>query len=129
MTNNIQYRTDRRKDFIISLVIGLAALVIGAWGPLQVLLSGNHGDLGSYVTWGLWVSIYVYLVWAEVGMILGYYALHARAARRGHRKARPGDRTHRDLRSAHRRCSSSAWTSDTPSGRSGRSSIRTSPRR
>ena len=75
MANSIQYRTDRRKDFIISLVIGLSALVIGAWGPLQVLLGGNHGDLGSYVTWGLWVSIYVYLVWVEVGMILGYYAL------------------------------------------------------
>lgn len=75
MANTIEYRIDRRKDFIISLVIGLAALVIGAWGPLQVLLDGNHGDLGNYVTWGLWVSIYVYLVWAEVGMILGYYAL------------------------------------------------------
>ena len=75
MANTIQYRTDRRKDFIVSLVIGVGALLIGAWGPLQVLLGGNHGDLGSYVTWGLWVSIYVYLVWAEVGMILGYYAL------------------------------------------------------
>lgn len=75
MANTIQYRTNRRKDFIASLVIGLVAMVIGAWGPLQVLIGGNHGDLGSYVTWGLWVSIYVYLVWAEVGMILGYYAL------------------------------------------------------
>lgn len=73
--SSIRYRTDRRKDFIVSLVIGLLAMLVGAWGPLQVLLGGNHGDLGSYVTWGLWVSIYVYLVWAEVGMILGYYAL------------------------------------------------------
>jgi len=75
MPETIQYRADRGKDFVVSMGLGLLAMLIGVWGPLQVLLGGNHGDLGSYVTWGLWVSIYVYLVWAEVGMILGYYAL------------------------------------------------------
>jgi molybdopterin-containing oxidoreductase family membrane subunit len=73
--DTIQYRTDRRKDFIISLIVGIIALAIGAAGPLRVIFGGNHSDLGSYVTWGLWVSVYVYLVWAEVGMILAYYAL------------------------------------------------------
>lgn len=75
MGNDIRYRTDRRLDFKVSLSVGVAALLIGAAGPLLVLFAGSHGALGSYVTWGLWVSIYVYLVWAEVGMILGYYAL------------------------------------------------------
>lgn len=74
-TMDPQYRFDRSTDFRLSLGVGVLALLVGAIGPLRVLTSGNHGDLGSYMTWGLWVSIYVYLVWAEVGMILGYYAL------------------------------------------------------
>jgi protein NrfD len=71
----VQYRFDRTFDFRASLVVGLLAMVIGAYGVLRVLLYGDHGALGSYVPWGLWVSVYVYLVWMEVGMILGYYAL------------------------------------------------------
>ena len=70
-----QYRFDRRRDFLVSLVIGLVALAIGAIGVFRVLFAGNHGNLTSYVPWGLLVSVYVYLVWMEVGMILGYYAL------------------------------------------------------
>ncbi len=69
------YRFDRTWDFRLSLTVGLIALVVGSVGVLRVLFTGDHGDLGSYVPWGLWVSVYVYLVWMEVGMILAYYAL------------------------------------------------------
>ncbi len=73
--SGIHYRFDRRIDFTISLVLGLLAMGLGAIGVMRVVFGGDHGHLGSYVPWGLWVSIYVYLVWTEVGMILGYYAL------------------------------------------------------
>ena len=71
----VQYRFDRRWDFHISLAVGLIALLVGAVGVFRVLIWHDHGALGSYVPWGLWVAAYVYLVWMEVGMILGYYAL------------------------------------------------------
>lgn len=71
----LHYRFDRRRDFIISMVVGISAMAIGAFGVFRVIFFGDHGAIGSYVPWGLWVSVYVYLVWTEVGMILGYYAL------------------------------------------------------
>jgi len=74
-TSLSSYRFDRRWDFRLSLLAGLLALGLGAVGVLRVLLTGDHGALGSAVPWGLWVSLYVYFVWMEVGMILGYYAL------------------------------------------------------
>jgi molybdopterin-containing oxidoreductase family membrane subunit len=76
MSNStLSYRFDRRWDFYLSLIVALAAMGIGSVGVLRVLLTGDHGALGSAVPWGLWVSVYVYFVWMEVGMILGYYAL------------------------------------------------------
>lgn len=69
------YRFDRRIDFRLSLILGLLAMLIGSIGVFRVLFFGNHGALGSYIPWGLLVSCYVYLVWMEVGMILGYFAL------------------------------------------------------
>ena len=74
-TSTLAYRFDRRLDFRLSLLVGLIALGIGSIGVLRVLFAGDHGALGSAVPWGLWVSVYVYFVWMEVGMILGYYAL------------------------------------------------------
>lgn len=71
----IRYRYDRRWDFRLSLLLGIIGLAVGAVGVLRVLTQGDHGALGSAIPWGLWVSVYVYLVWMEVGMILGYYAL------------------------------------------------------
>jgi protein NrfD len=69
------YRLNRRIDMIISAALALIALAIGSWGVFQVLLQGNHGALTSYVPWGLWVGIYVYLVWLEIGTILAYIIL------------------------------------------------------
>lgn len=75
LASQVGYRFDRRWDFRISLILGLLAAAIGAAGVWRVLFTGDHGRLGSSVPWGLWVSVYTYLVWTEVGMILAYYAL------------------------------------------------------
>lgn len=69
------FRLERPRDFRISLGLALAALVVGTVGVLQVIGFGQHGALTNYVPWGLWVGIYVYLVWLEVGMILSYFVL------------------------------------------------------
>jgi protein NrfD len=69
------FRLDRRLDAIISAVLAVIALAVGSWGVLQVLFQGNHGALTSYVPWGLWVGVYVYLVWLEVGTVLAYTIL------------------------------------------------------
>ncbi|MFN3335769.1 MAG: hypothetical protein ACK47M_24995, partial [Caldilinea sp.] len=72
---NHGFRMDRRIDMIISATLAVIALAIGAWGVFQVLIMGDHGALTSYVPWGLWVGVYVYLVWLEVGTMLAYTAL------------------------------------------------------
>jgi protein NrfD len=69
------FRLDRRLDFIASALLALLALVVGGWGVYQVLVQNNHGALTSYVPWGLWVGVYVYLVWLEVGTMLVYTVL------------------------------------------------------
>lgn len=69
------FRLDRRLDAAISAVLALIALGVGSWGVIQVLFQGNHGALTSYVPWGLWVGVYVYLVWLEVGTVLAYTIL------------------------------------------------------
>jgi protein NrfD len=69
------FRMDRRVDMIISAALAVIALAIGAWGVFRVLIMGDHGALTSYVPWGLWVGVYVYLVWLEVGTMLAYTAL------------------------------------------------------
>jgi len=74
-TSPLPYRHDRRLDFRLSLLVGLVALAFGAFGVWRVLVDGDHGALGSAVPWGMWVSVYVFFVWMEVGMILSYYVL------------------------------------------------------
>lgn len=69
------YRHNRKTDFWVSIGIALLAMIIGASGIYRVLVNHAHGALGSYVPWGLWVSVYVYLVWIEVGMVLSYFTL------------------------------------------------------
>jgi protein NrfD len=69
------YRHDRKIDFMISMAAAAALLAIGSIGVFRVLVLGDHGALTSYVPWGLWVGVYVYLVWLEVGMIISYFML------------------------------------------------------
>ncbi|MCA1802924.1 MAG: polysulfide reductase NrfD [Rhodothermaceae bacterium] len=64
---------NRKKNFWISFTLAILALAAGSWGVIQVIIYGNHGSLTSYVPWGLWVGVYVYLVWLEVGMILSFF--------------------------------------------------------
>lgn len=68
-------RLNRIIDYRISLVLAIIALGLGASGVYRVLVVHDHGSLTSYVPWGLWVGVYVYLVWLEVGMILSYFIL------------------------------------------------------
>jgi len=66
-------RLNRIMDYRISLTLAVIALMFGAYGVMRVMIFKEHGALTSYVPWGLWVGVYVYLVWLEVGMILTYF--------------------------------------------------------
>jgi molybdopterin-containing oxidoreductase family membrane subunit len=66
-------RLNRIIDYRISLTLAVIALMFGAYGVMRVMIFKEHGALTSYVPWGLWVGVYVYLVWLEVGMILTYF--------------------------------------------------------
>jgi protein NrfD len=69
------YRHDRKVDFYVSMGVAIVLLLIGSIGVFRVLVLGDHGALTSYVPWGMWVGVYVYLVWLEVGMIISYFML------------------------------------------------------
>lgn len=60
-------------------LLGLAAIILlalGITGFIQRLASGHTlVNYGSYVPWGLWVGVYVFLVWLEVGSLLVYSSL------------------------------------------------------
>ncbi|MCC5806703.1 MAG: polysulfide reductase NrfD [Opitutales bacterium] len=68
-------RLNRTLDYRVSLTLAVIALIFGAYGVFRVLVFKEHGALTSYVPWGLWVGVYVFLVWLEVGMILTYFLL------------------------------------------------------
>ncbi|GAO01467.1 NrfD/PsrC family molybdoenzyme membrane anchor subunit [Anaeromyxobacter sp. PSR-1] len=56
--------------------IAVSAFVIGGAAVVFRLLTGHrHADYGSYVPWGLWVGVYVYLVWLEVGTLVVFAGL------------------------------------------------------
>lgn len=57
-------------------VVAVGAFVIGGAAVLFRLFTGHrYADYGSYVPWGLWVGLYVYLVWLEVGTVLAFTGL------------------------------------------------------
>ncbi|MDT8305602.1 MAG: NrfD/PsrC family molybdoenzyme membrane anchor subunit [Anaerolineae bacterium] len=68
--------TTPKKQLSLGLVPWLLAaglFGVGLIGLVQRLLTGHQlVDYGSYVPWGIWVSVYVYLVWLEVGSLLVY---------------------------------------------------------
>lgn len=53
-------------------ILGLILLVAGGPAFYSRMVLNHHGDVTSYVPWGVWVAGYVYLVWLEVGSILVY---------------------------------------------------------
>lgn len=53
-------------------LLGLLLLAAGAPAFYSRMVLHQHGDVTSYVPWGLWVAGYVYLVWLEVGSVLVY---------------------------------------------------------
>ena len=60
-----------------SYALTVLALIIGLWG-LYLRLTTGHVEVnyGTYVVWGLWVAVYVYLVWLEVGTLLAFTTLN-----------------------------------------------------
>lgn len=63
------------RQFRIALIIGITALVIGAFGVFRVLFFGDLGNLSTEVPWGLWVGLYEYFVLLEVGAVLSFVLL------------------------------------------------------
>lgn len=53
-------------------LLGLVLLLVGAPAFYARMVENHHGDVTSYVPWGLWVGAYVYLVWLEVGSVIVY---------------------------------------------------------
>lgn len=57
-------------------VAAAGAFAVGGVAVLFRLFTGHrYADYGSYVPWGLWVGVYVYLVWLEVGTVLAFTGL------------------------------------------------------
>ncbi len=57
-------------------IAAACAFAIGSVAVVFRLFTGHrYADYGSYVPWGLWVGVYVYLVWLEVGTVLAFTAL------------------------------------------------------
>lgn len=64
----------RRTDPI--WILGLALLLVSATSMVQRVMTGLEPTaLTSYVPWGLWVGVYDYLVWLEVGSLLVFTTL------------------------------------------------------
>jgi protein NrfD len=75
VSSTTAFRHDRKMEFLVSMTAAAVLLAVGSIGVFRVLVYGDHGALTSYVPWGLWVGVYVYLVWLEVGMILSYFVV------------------------------------------------------
>ncbi len=69
------YLNRTSKQFRIALILGIIALVLGAFGVFRVLALGNLGNLSTEVPWGLWVGLYEYFVLLEVGAVLSFILL------------------------------------------------------
>ena len=69
------YLNRTSKQFRIALILGIIALVLGAFGVFWVLALGNLGNLSTEVPWGLWVGLYEYFVLLEVGAVLSFILL------------------------------------------------------
>ncbi len=55
----------------ITFLIWAVLLCIGCWGVYLRLFHGHHdANYGSYVPWGLWISVYVYFIGLSAGTFI-----------------------------------------------------------
>jgi len=65
MSNNKEYL------FRILVALSVAGLVVGSWGVIEVMRWGKNATaLGSYVTWGMWVAVYLFFLGLTAGAFL-----------------------------------------------------------
>lgn len=51
------------KEYLFKFLMALSVLglLVGSWGVFQIMAYGKNATaLGSYVTWGLWVAVYLF---------------------------------------------------------------------
>jgi protein NrfD len=73
---SLKEQTQRFKLDHILCAGGILILIIGSFGIFQRITQGlQPTDLGSYVPWGIWVAIYEYLIWLEVGSLIVFTVL------------------------------------------------------
>lgn len=59
------------KKQLVILIIALAGFAVGSYGLYDRLVNGHvNAAYGSYVPWGLWVSMYIYMVGLSAGAFL-----------------------------------------------------------
>ena len=65
MSNNKEYL------FKILTALSVVGLLVGSWGVFEILMYGKNATaLGSYVTWGLWVAVYLFFLGLTAGAFL-----------------------------------------------------------
>lgn len=65
MKNNKEYL------YKILFVLSVAGLLVGSWGVIEVMRYGKNATaLGSYVTWGMWVAVYLFFLGLTAGAFL-----------------------------------------------------------
>ncbi len=65
-----------RRPEVLFAAVALLAMAVGFIGVGGRIWFGKTVTaLGSYVPWGLWIGVYVYLVWLEIGSLLVYAVL------------------------------------------------------
>ena len=65
MNNNKEYL------FRFLLTLSVVGLLAGSWGVYEIMRYGKNATaLGSYVTWGLWVAVYLFFLGLTAGAFL-----------------------------------------------------------
>ena len=61
------------KEYLFKFLMALSVLglLVGSWGVFEIMVYGkNVTALGSYVTWGLWVAVYLFFLGLTAGAFL-----------------------------------------------------------
>jgi Ni/Fe-hydrogenase subunit HybB-like protein len=65
MSNNKEYL------FKFLTALSVVGLLVGSWGVFEIMMYGKNATaLGSYVTWGLWVAVYLFFLGLTAGAFL-----------------------------------------------------------